>query len=478
MLITSNGENDEGGNFSLSTIKFLKSNIHPLSNITSCIKDVISWVLIGPPDVDTTRLPFFSLLQSKLKGIILATLTLYIAMLGIHIMLHYNEMSTGKMIMFALKFALVYYFTLGDIWSTLFPTIINISNELMSIFSLSELSNDVARYCSYSYQGQEILSERTLPAIGSVSTLGQGGSIRLTFWDYLDCKLINYINLGTCVYEPFTMFATIIGCLISNIILFIVMYLYLVMTFQLVVSMIEVSILSLFTICILILISPIFILFALFNATKDIFDQWLKAFLGYLLYPPLITIFFVLIIFSLDALYYGDIKSKTPFRDQSGAPLYATSLGPVEDESLTPCYGVDSPFCVTAKFYEGGYVKDGAKYSMNLCKLDDLSQIWERSYYTNKPIFSAGPLGKAKKAFTEHFFSAFGKMCIWSFIFWHFFAILVDLSAQILGILPFTSITDKKGLLLNQKKGKGDILNATWKAGAWVASLPFKRSKS
>jgi hypothetical protein len=191
-----------------------------------------------------------------------------------------------------------------------------------------------------------------------------------------------------------------------------------------------------------------------------------------LLYPPLITIFFVLIIFSLDALYYGDIKSKPPFKDANGAPLYATLSGSATDESLTPCYGVDSPFCATAKYYEGT-----GTGSVNLCMLKDLNQIWDKAFHTSNAIFVDSPFGRAHSDFAKSFLSGVVKMLLWSIIFWHFFAILIDLTAQILGIFPFTSVTRKRSLLM-AKPDNTFIAFAPFKAAGKILSLGGKSEKS
>lgn len=435
---------DDDNFFGKSVKDFLGSNLHPLSTVISCIKDVLKFVMVGPPLSSTAQVSYYSIVQGKLKGIVMATLVLYVCMVGIHIMLHYNELTKGKLIMFALKFALVYYFTLSDIWVMLFPQILQISDDIMQIFTMAQNASDVVHQCSYKYRGSELLAERELGAIQGQYTLGQAGIIKLTVWDYLDCKLINYINLGTCVYDPLNAFlilalAILSGILFSGLTLAVILIIYVYMIFKMILQFVQIAILSLFTICILVFLSPIFILFSLFEMTKSIYESWFKALFGYLLYPPLMLVFMTLVFMTFDSVYYGNINMANIIRDPQGAPLFAVDTsGRVSATSA--CAGVNSPFCVTATAFE----TNSNGNAMNLC-YNSGSTIFSKIGETYS-IPLLGNFYTARREFLDTYLPAAWRMMLWAILFSIFTTIFSEFAATMLNITSFKGPLKKGGL--------------------------------
>jgi len=446
---------DDDNFFGKSVKDFLASDMHPISTVVSCIKDVMNFVMVGTPTGTIPQASYYSVIQSKLKGIVLGVLVLYVCMVGINIMLHYNELTKGKLIMFVLKFALVYYFTLGDIWGILFPQIMQVSDDIMQIFSMAQQSNDFTHQCSYKYQGSEILSDRTFGAIQNQYTLGQIGVIKLSIWDYMDCKLMNYINLGSCIYDPLNSFLILVlgifcGLLSGLLAIGIILIIYIVMIFKMLFQFVQIAILSLFTVCILVFLSPIFISFALFEATKSIYEGWFRALFGYLLYPPLMFVFMTLVFLTFDSVYYGEIDMTKVSHDVNGGPLYSRDATGTTTNAA--CTGVNSPFCVTATAFES----DSNGNAMSLC------------YNTGQTIFEKvgrqfsipflGNFYTAETEFYNTYFFAALRMMLWAYLFSIFANIFSEFSARMLNITSF-------GMQLHKGMIGGSI------AGAGFASI-------
>jgi len=224
--------------------------------------------------------------------------------------------------MWILKFALVVGFSTGSIWystqdsqPTIYSAVINASSEIGKFFMNFPQANDPIGHCSYDYQGQ-LLAERVVtssPNGGSLSpTIGFNG-VKLTVWDYIDCKIINYFNLGSCEYNGATiLFSLIIGSftniLYGGFLIVIASFFFSFMLVALVIRFAFVTIVSLVVLTVLVLFSPLFICMALFEQTKGFFKGWFDMIIGYMLYPGLLFAFMALMLASLDAVFYGDIN--------------------------------------------------------------------------------------------------------------------------------------------------------------------------
>jgi type IV secretion system protein VirB6 len=255
----------------------------------------------------------------------------------------------GEFILLLLKFALVLYFTSSGPWyqivkgevTGLFPTLLWAGDEISSFFIGHQNDNDPIGLCRYWLEGQELLTPRELNSHVSPTTSIGSHKLKLTIWDLLDCKLVNYLNLGSCNYSlggmisawifSAALFAGGTGFLLS-----IVSIIYLFMLLLVIFKFAHVFILAGFLISILVITSPIFICFALFEPTKNFFQSWMRMIIGYILYPTLLFSFLSLMLVTFDAIYFGKMNldsnnSKQPFN------------------ILEACEGVDSIYCTTAK---------------------------------------------------------------------------------------------------------------------------------
>lgn len=297
---------------------FLQSDLHMTSTVVGCIRDLILKVMITSDDPQKPS--FFISLQTRLRQIVVAVLTLYLTLLGIKIMSAAQLPSRGEWIMYAIKFGLVVYFVTPDPWyqmqangevKGLFPTLLWAADEIANFFLNAQNVNDVVGLCRYQYQGAELLGARNIPVWDEVQATSGHNVVAMTVWDLVDCKVVNYLNMGSCQYT----FSGLIGFWMPglafiNPIFAIVCFVFSLMILLIIFKFTHIFILSSFIIAILVLLSPIFIAFALFEATKGMFDMWFKYLLGYVLYPAMLMAFVALMLATFDAVFLGDLVSK------------------------------------------------------------------------------------------------------------------------------------------------------------------------
>ncbi|MSO14099.1 type IV secretion system protein [Rickettsiales endosymbiont of Trichoplax sp. H2] len=312
------GEDTGNGN-KKSVSNFLMSDMHITSTTVGCILDLLERVFINPDH----KTGFFPEIQKNLKRIVLAAVTLYLCLTGIKIMNSGGNLKRSDYLMFAIKLALVLYFALGNAWFSvdkngkkvgIYYGITDGAQQIASYFMESQNMADPLGHCTYDYNNRNILSQRNIPITGDMkSTVGANGYITMTVWDLIDCRLINYLNMGTCNYS----FAGLIAIwsitaliLVSGIgfVLMIAMFVYSYMLLKILFKFVHIFILSMFSITILVAVSPIMITFALFDFTKGIYEAWFKMLLGYAIYPGLHFAFLALMLATFDNIYFGDLK--------------------------------------------------------------------------------------------------------------------------------------------------------------------------
>jgi type IV secretion system protein VirB6 len=313
-------EYDSKSPLSKQSVKnFLMSDLHVTSTIVGCIKDLLFKVFLIPSPNGTQK-SFFQIVQERLKQIILSVFVLYVSLMGIKIITSPEPPKRNEAIMMVVKLALVFYFTLGDVMYNsgtpgkpggLFPQLLQVTDEISSFFLQAQNAGDPLQLCAYDYRGQNLLGEVEYPAGGSiVATEGQNNIVKLTVWDLIDCKLISYLNFGTCDYTPKGMVAAwLAGTLFpiagAGLVLAIVCFVYCFMLLLVIFKYTHICILAFLVVTILIFLSPIFILFALFGPTKRIFDKWFQLVFGYLIYPALLFAFMSIMLATFDSIYYG-----------------------------------------------------------------------------------------------------------------------------------------------------------------------------
>lgn len=310
--------NDQYGN-KKSVSSFLMSDMHITSTTVGCVLDLLERVFVNPND----NSGFFSEIQKNLKKIVLAAITLYLCLTGIKIMSSGGALKRSDYLIFAIKVALVVYFTLGNAWFAvdekgnkvgIYYGIIDGSQQIASYFMEAQNMSDPLGHCRFEYRNEQLLSQKHISIESGIApTAGSNGFVKMTVWYLIDCRVINYLNMGTCNYS----FAGLIALwsitaliLVSGIgfVLCIAMFVYSFMLLKIIFKFTHIFILSMFSITILVAVSPIMITFSLFDFTKGIYEKWFKMLLGYTIYPGLHFAFIALMLATFDNIYFGDLK--------------------------------------------------------------------------------------------------------------------------------------------------------------------------
>lgn len=302
--------------YAIPIARFLKSDMHFTSTMVGCVQDMVVSVLTQ--DI-SGQLSFLELVQARMRSFVFATLCLYVALVGIKIMLSEGGLKRSDYIMFLVKFAMVLYLNTGAFWATtdqyggkglgVFQALIDGQGELESMFVSSLTDNDPLSQCAYLYNNKQLLTDQTITNSGNVLATNGYAGVRLSVWDMLDCKMANYLNLGSCHYEGQGMLISmIVGlcALMPAAALIFIFFAY--FTISTVFKFARISILVAIVMSTLVIVSPIFACFMLFDKTMPMFKAWVKSLIGTMLYPAFLMAYFSLMVLTIDTVYYGDIN--------------------------------------------------------------------------------------------------------------------------------------------------------------------------
>lgn len=343
--------------------RFLMGDMHAISITYGCIYDL----LVNFFATTTTGQSTFQEIQENFKSIVLVILTLYLVVVGIKLISSPQPVKMGDAIMMMLKFSLVTYFAIGDAWynfngsgAGIYHMLMDGGTYIASFFTEGLMSNDPLGFCRYEYtDGEQLLRDRIISG-GSEVTSGFTG-IKLTVMDLLDCKMGTYFNFSMCNYSAvrtalfwiigvimFASLGTFFYVLFSGMVLVLLIALitYCVLMLMIAFKYVYISILALFIITVLVFLSPIFVVFALFDSTKQIFDSYVKMLLGYMIYPALLFAFISLMLATLDSVYYG-------IDDATSGPLSTADI--VEKCQSYKDTGDSSLFCIMVNQRGGAY---------------------------------------------------------------------------------------------------------------------------
>lgn len=419
----------------------------------------------------------FAKIQEKFKGIVTACLTLYVCLFGIKILLAMGQIEKKDYIIALLKFGVVVYFTIGTGVQDIYPAILNSPRELSAIFIKTFGSNDPRQHCYYNMDDAKsannntctadrladkdtnkiltvitpdatmrsseclnadyynadtnLLGERiiSIPVAQSdeidYSTIGFNNEIKITIWDLFDCKLINYLNLGTCNYS----FASLIiiyflagpVMIITGMgfIILIMTALYAYIALEMMLKFAHIAIISAFAVALLIFVSPIFFCFLLFERTKGMFDTWKAMIIGYIIYPALPFAYAALVFATIDVVYYGNVD----LSKMRGAPTEAI----MKDA----CYNVDSIFCQIIINYEG---------SVSLC--DAPENYMSKNVLSNESLSFLGNTWSYAAPKTETMnllFKSLGKMLFLFLFFKLLTESVLEFLARLIKVVPVSA---------------------------------------
>lgn len=321
---------DANGQDKQYVLDFLKSDMHIMSTGMGCIKEQLSRLISEPYKGSETE-SFFEKVQNGLRRMVMAVLVLYVSIVGMQIMTNPQPPRRGEIFFFIMKLVLVIYFTNIHAWyevdkegkrTGIYSALIHGTDEVASLFMDAQASSNKRDFCYYNLDNSNLLRERVLPAgaVGSASSTNGYNGVKMSVWDLVDCKIVNYLNLGTCKYGFSDMFTSVWAVVIGKesftfanmfygLLLLLAGLTYIFILLLVIFRFAHTVLLASLIITILIIVSPITITMSLFKATSGIFQQWARAVIGYFIYPALLFGFLSLILATFDYIYYGRLDT-------------------------------------------------------------------------------------------------------------------------------------------------------------------------
>ena len=465
MLGGANGAVDETGANRTAVANFLASDLHITSTVVGCIKDMLQQIFIAAPSsISGGPPPFFQVVQTRLKQIIFSVLVLYVSIVGIRIMTSPQPPQKAEFIMWIIKYGLVMYFALGDAFYAtdssgnvvgLYPQLLAVSDEIANLFLQAQNQYDPVGYCTYIMGNLNILGETMVntSAFSNLTPTAGYDGIKMTVWDLVDCKLINYLNGGSCNYTIgglTLVWVSSLSLFVSGgdgILLAIVTFTYCFLLLLVIFKFAHIFILAAIIITIMLFLAPIFVCFYLFEVTKGIFEKWMKVIFGYMLYPALLFAFLALMLATLDSIYYGPLNTTVDLQSINGNPSGGTQLGQVSIQTM--CSGVDSLFCD---------INGASNFSAGLCEQPT-------SYLFNNMSQSVSVQGvnKSFSALNTSSYTLFSKymtkLMLFALLFYLFMNSASEFMAALLAVQP-----------ISMAKGGINALDILQKAGGAAAS--------
>ena len=439
-----------------SVALFLQSDMHLTSSVVGCLEDILVKVFVMPKDPTNS---FLGMVQKNMRQLVFVILTLYICLVGIKIMSSPQVPQMSEWVMYILKFALVVYFSVGDVWfqgssitnggksSGLYVTLLETISYVSDIFLQTTTSTDMSGMCYYDAgNGQNLLSEMKYTAHANPPTFDPSGPsnyVKMTVWDLLDCKLINYLNFGSCKYSISGMMGLwfIGGAFWSGfegLLLMLLTAVYIISLFAIIFKFVHVVILSMFSITILVMVAPIMVSFALFDFTKQTFQSWMKNLIGYALAPGILFAFIALMLATFDSIFYGFDQGKiadlaNQCQQNPDANRYACAQ--VQSNSVVAaCDGVTSVFCSLVSTNSSVLAKGGTAATVNqgTCQLLNGTIISNTTESFSIPLL--GTFTVLKSVAISAFLPAITKMALFAILFYFFSQSVIPFVSAIVGI--------------------------------------------
>lgn len=309
---------------------------------------------------DGNSTSFFVKIQNNLQSAIKMALTISVMALGFKMLLlggkidPQAETITKKDLMgYILKIALVMYFAAGDGWQLGFMKgVINSSSTLSDIVFSIETSPDPVKqdgcqFPKFNYADSNPDTMYDNPAYPP-------GLEYLRVWDTLDCKITKALGFGPEVSVP-NLFMMIMGGFLTGgagIVFMVATLMFAFFFIAITIKALHIFLLSITSIVILIYVSPITIVLAMFARTKSIFDGWWKQILAYALQPMILFAYMGVLISVFDSVAIGDVEfsgdgrtaPKSAICDTSGSLSVGVSSGSVGGVSTPSVSGSVSGF--------------------------------------------------------------------------------------------------------------------------------------
>lgn len=327
-----------------------KAVIPLTSFVMECMHQTLDNVILGCVDKNSGDRGEGMLIRinKKFKNLIYLAIVLCIAFFGLKILFSNNLPKLHEMLFMVLKIGVVLYCTSdsennGLIW--LHKQIDGLSSGLSSIVlsassytTQTSILNPANPAAGGTIDGSEPLVPSNIAALCRfedsmyhVPVSSTNRTPDFSFikpYDMLDCKLFFYLGgslfgydysqsggmnikkmVGNLSYRLLAIIFPLLALIDPTALLCaLFLLLFALMVFGMTVWLVSLLVLSMITIFILILIAPLVLPMMLFEYTKSMFDSWTKELMAYVLFPPLLFLFFGLVMAVFDVKLFGDTK--------------------------------------------------------------------------------------------------------------------------------------------------------------------------
>ncbi len=264
---------------------------------------------------------FFVKIQKNLRFLIKFILIFAMMMFGVAIFLALPDQYLGKkaVIGFILKFGLVAYFALGDAWiKTFYRDLINVPASMMNLTFHPRVEED--NYvkekgdrddgCNYPRYNYNLKSEPNSNQEKFVNPSYPPGKAYLRPWDTLDCKLSRALGYGPEVSVPNIAIMIITGVFFGayGIIFFLAGFAFFFLMLYIIIRSIHIFLLSITSITLMIYVSPIVIVMAMFEKTKSTFENWWKQIFGFIFQPMVLFAYLGILMTVIDTVFIGSAR--------------------------------------------------------------------------------------------------------------------------------------------------------------------------
>ena len=259
-------------------------------------------------DISATmpRTPF-GIAQDYFKPAVILALILYFIFYGYQIVMAHGMGKQSEIIMFAVKFGLVFYFSIGEAWKDFaFDMLKSIPATVAQIVfeALPGAADGCSAYKPYMYpQGKGMLA----------------------FFDTIDCKYANYMGISptssypaifSVITLPMLIPIPIVGTLVSGVAILYVG----VVTFGILVA-VEIYISAILFLTFYLFLSPLIVPMALFSKTKGICEKYQTKIMGTVVQAVMAVIMMVTVIGLMDGVLYGPSPEKVQMFTPSPQPM-------------------------------------------------------------------------------------------------------------------------------------------------------------
>jgi type IV secretion system protein VirB6 len=323
-------------NCSQSAILSSQTAIPIISPIISCVKDMILRLVVSTEVCDPNAVvlniqatggsaaaakitggpSMLNQFQSSMQQIVIALLTLYVMFFGIKMAIgaggeDEEELKAKDMIMFVIKFIVVTYFSIGiNMNTTAGPQRFDGISQIVFPFML----NGITEIASWMMGAASINGLCSFPN----SLYSATADINMSLWDQIDCRLAYYIGYDGLmelvmmgandpVYHSVPPYMVLIPIFIyfglPSVALMLLSYPLMIISY--VAYAICLYINSLILILILGIMAPIFVPMALFDYTKNYFENWYKNLFSLMLQPAVSLVFLSICFAVYDRAFYG-----------------------------------------------------------------------------------------------------------------------------------------------------------------------------